>query len=132
MANKSITHVTIDPTMFKQELKSQGISIRSLGNPKSPNYIGLTDKTIQRGLKDGRFSVRTIDALSKIINIDNFVINVHYDIDLLVQENAKLKLENDALRSQNDFLKDQLNSLNTYISSILYARTKQFNTTTEI
>lgn len=124
MTNKSIAHITIDPIAFKQELKNQGISVRSLGNPKSPNYIGLTSRTIQRGLKDGRFSVRTINALSKIINVDNFVIDVHYDIDLLIRENAELKLEVDALKSQNDFLKYQLNSLNTYIYAILNACTK--------
>ena len=121
MANKPIAHIAFDQTKFRQELKSKGINIRSLGNPESPNYIGLHQRTIRKGLKDGWFSVRTLNALSKIIDIDTFVIDTDYQssTDNLVQENAKLKLENDSLRFQNEFLKNQLRAIRTHISSIL-------------
>jgi len=127
MANKPIAHITFDQTMFRQELKSKGISIQSLGNPESPNYIGLHERTIRKGLKDGWFSIRTLNALSKIVDVNIFVTDVNYShsvTDCLAQENAKLILENDTLRFQNDFLKNRLNSISEYISSTLDACTK--------
>lgn len=127
MANKPMAHIAVDPTIFKQELKSKGISIRSLGNPESPNYIGLHEKTIQKGLREGWFSIRTLNLLSKIIDTNTFVIDINHNhsaTDNLAQENAKLKLENDALRFQNEFLKNQLNAISVHISSILNSCSK--------
>ena len=91
-------HIKIIPFLFKDELACRGISIRSLGNPDSPNYVGVTARTIHRGLRDGYFTRKTVEALSDIIEVDSFVIDFDYDdYEKLLAENTKLKKEKENL-----------------------------------
>ncbi len=79
--------------LLRQELNSRGISVRSLGNPNSDNYIGLSAKTIERGLKYEQMSEKTLDALSEIIDIDYILMDETYEEEAkrLRKENADLK-----------------------------------------
>ena len=77
---------------FRRELASRGISIRSLGNPDSPNYIGISDKTIMRGIRDEQMSTKTLTALSSVVDISHFVVEEpSEELIRLREENAKLR-----------------------------------------
>lgn len=88
----------IAPALLIDELDSRGISIRSLGRKDSPNYIGISDKTIFRGIKNQKLSVKTLDALSNIVNVDYFTLDD--EIDILKEEIKQLKLENKRLKNK--------------------------------
>lgn len=92
--------------LLRQELNSRGISVRSLGNPNSDNYIGLSAKTIERGLKYEQMSEKTLDALSKIIDIDYILMDETYE------EEAK------RLRKENADLKKKLNKIKKILETI--------------
>ncbi len=83
----------INPEWFKEALADREISIRSLGNPDSIYFIGLSDKTIFRGVKNGWFSKKTLDKLSDILDIEDFLIEPDYEteLEILRNENEKLK-----------------------------------------
>ena len=120
MGNTPSLHIQIIPMLFKDHLDDLGISIRSLGDPKSENYIGVSSRTIQRGLKDGYFTRKTIEALADIMDTDHFVIEVDYDdLEILTKENAELKREIDKLKIENDYLKDRLIFLKSTIQDAL-------------
>lgn len=42
----------VDPDIFKEYIKSQGLSIRQL-----EPYTGVSERTIRRGLSDGEFTI---------------------------------------------------------------------------
>lgn len=110
--NRKIMHIEIVPELFKSELIRQGIDIQRLCNSSSPDYIGVSRRTIQRGLKNGRFSEQTICALSNIMVVDNFIIKPEYDeIDLLIQENSYLKQKIKLLKNEINYLQNKLNNL---------------------
>ena len=92
MSNHKI-HYPINSEWFKEALDDRGISIRSLGNPDSIFFIGVSDKTIFRGLKNGWFSKKTLDKLSDILDVEDFVVEPDYEteIEILKQENEKLR-----------------------------------------
>ena len=117
---KPLLHVKIIPFIFKDELACRGISIRSLENPESPNYIGVSSRTIHRGLKDGYFTRKTIEALSDIIETDNFIVDFDYeDIEQLTQKNDKLIKEVEKLKNENKLLKSRLLHLQATVQSVL-------------
>jgi hypothetical protein len=119
MAERSTLRIPIIPRLFKDELAALGISIRSFDNPESNNYIGVTSKTIHRGIRNGWLSRKTVEALSDIMDVERFVIDVPYDdIELLQKENIQLKLQIDRLTTENDFLKDRLKWLNNSVNDI--------------
>jgi len=86
-------HYPINPEWFKEALDDRGISIRSLGNPDSIFFIGLSDKTIFRGLKNGWFSEKTLNKLSDILDIEDFLVKPDYEteLEILRQENKELR-----------------------------------------
>ena len=86
-------HYPIDPFLFRMELEANCISIRSLGDKNSPNYIGLSDKTIFRALKQKWVTKETLDKLSEIVEVDNFIMDMNWEdeIRLLQKENAELR-----------------------------------------
>ena len=92
MSNHRI-HYPINSERFREALADRGISIRSLGNPDSIFSIGVSDKTIFRGLKNGWFSEKTLDKLSDILDVDDFLVKPDYEteIEILKQENEKLR-----------------------------------------
>lgn len=112
-------HIKIIPFLFKDELACRGISICSLGDPESPNYIGITVRTIHRGLRDGYFTRRTIEALSNIMDVDSFVIDYDYDdYKKLVEENAILKKKNKDLLTKQCYLEQKLHLFEQRIAII--------------
>lgn len=112
-------HIKIIPFLFKDELACRGISIRSLGNPHSPNYIGITSRTIHRGLQDGYFTRRTIEALSDIMEVDSFVVDFDYgDYEKLLLENTKLKKQNSDLLIKQYYLEQRLQLFKQKIATI--------------
>lgn len=78
----------IDSNYLQNELDILQVSMRSLGNPKRANYIGLCDKTIRRAIQEGRCSLRTIMALSKIVDPDKLLVD---NDDPIVYENLTLR-----------------------------------------
>lgn len=86
-------HYPIDPFLFRMELEANCISIRSLGDKNSPNYIGLSDKTIFRALKNKWVTKETLDKLSEIVEVDFFVMDMNLEdqIKSLQKENAELR-----------------------------------------
>lgn len=116
MARTPDLHITIIPSLFRDELDSLGISIASFDDPESLNYIGICSRTIRRGIVNGYFSRNTIEALSDIMDVDRFVIDMDYkqieDLEKerykLLSENARLKKENDKLHAENHELKKTL------------------------
>lgn len=87
-------HYPINPKLFKEALHDRGISIRSLGNPDSIFFIGVSDKTIFRGLKNGWFSKETLNKLSNILDIGDFLVKPNYETELEI-----LRKENEELRA---------------------------------
>lgn len=93
----------IDSEYFRNEIKSKKISIRELGRPNSPYYIGITERTIRRALKNKKCSIATAMAMSKIVNLDqllidpmsspiqNYLDHLLYTIALLSKENGELR-----------------------------------------
>jgi len=67
--------IYIDSHKLREALEFNNISILSLGNKDSANYIGVSERTIRRGLKAGYFSPRTMLKLSRFIDMNRFVKN---------------------------------------------------------
>lgn len=106
MIKKTEIRYNIDVYLFKYELESRGITIESLNDSYSPNYIGVSPTTIHRGLKNGWFTRRTIDKLSEIVDTDMFVIETDYDkIEQLENENQQLNRTVQHIRNLLDELK---------------------------
>ena len=73
MCNLLKNRVYIKADVFRDALELNDISIRDLGNPDSTNYVGVSEKTIRRGIKNGWYSKNTMRHLSKVINMNRFV-----------------------------------------------------------
>lgn len=52
MANRVVLKRHVDPDIFKQYIKTQGLSIRQL-----EPYIGVSEKTIRRSLQQEEFTL---------------------------------------------------------------------------
>jgi hypothetical protein len=86
-------HYRIIPELFREELTDCGLSIRSLGNPRSKKYIGISDKTISRGLKNGWFTLETLRKLSEVMDVEYFAIEPD-----IREAMTRLEKENDLLK----------------------------------
>lgn len=100
----------IDSEYFRSEIKSKKISIRELGRPNSPHYIGITEKTIRLALKNKRCSMTTAMAMSNIVNLDRLIIDsinipIRTYFDHLVHTVALLSKENEELHEELSFIK---------------------------
>lgn len=105
MSNCKIQY-PINPERFKEALADRGISIRSLGNPNSIFFIGLSDKTIFRGLKNGWFSKKTLEKLSDILDVEDFLIEPDYETELEI------------LRKENEELRELLSKIKKLIGEV--------------
>lgn len=95
----------IDSEYFRNEIKSKKISIRELGRPNSPYYIGITEKTIRVALKNKRCSITTAMAMSNIVDLDRLIIDstnvpIRTYFDHLLHTVALLSKENGELRER--------------------------------
>lgn len=87
-----MTYINYDVEKFKQILKDNDISIRSIGNPENPNYCGITSRTIGRANASGTMSLKTYTCLNSIIDISSCIIeqsNTNYKE--LIKEYFRLK-----------------------------------------
>lgn len=99
----------ISGELLKAELKKKGLSIRRIGNKYSPEYIGVSDRTIGRCIRDGHMTIKTLDALSKVVDINAFII----EDDDIKQESIV-----DRLAIENAKLNHDLNLKDNYISAL--------------
>ena len=114
MSHGSEIHYKIDTDLFRQVLKENKISMRSMENPNSPNYIGVCAKTIQRCLVNGYCTKRTLNKLSKIVDVKLFIINdIENDIENYIEV---LQLENEKLRNALDQTKQIIENVLKEIS----------------
>lgn len=109
----------IDSNYLKNELDIMQISMRNLGDPKSINYIGLCDKTIRRAIQEGRCSLRTAVALSKIVDIDKLLID---NDNPLVYENVILRKKFLELQKSYEELQNTLMMYKKEIKPIIYTK----------
>lgn len=86
-------HYPIFRDLFEEELKLKGLSINKLGNPRSKYFIGINEKTIRRGVKNGWFTASTIAKLSSVMDIASFTM----DSDSY-KELVRLRKENEMLK----------------------------------
>lgn len=71
MPNKCVGTVHVDGSKVKNILKQANISVRSLGTEGRENYIGWSDKSIYRAIKNGYMSLGLYDALMSKIDISS-------------------------------------------------------------
>ena len=98
----------ISKELFIEELKSKNISMRSLGNKKSKNYVGISYATIQRGVASGYMSENVLSHLSEKLDIDTFILG----------ESVLVELER--LRKENKYYKTCLRKFRFVLNNLSY------------
>ncbi len=69
MANRRVEKVPLDPEWFKWVLRQKRVSVRSLGDEGSVNYVGWHERTIRRAMLDGAISPKLLDAIARKLDV---------------------------------------------------------------
>lgn len=69
MSNRKMDKVPLDAEWFKMVLRRKGVSVRSLGNADSENYVGWHEKTIRKAMQEGAISPKLLDAIGKKLDV---------------------------------------------------------------